>query len=67
MSRRKFSDTISPKPRVRVDENGVIDIAGLMKDMAVQEALAEATKQNTGTTENTDDKLTPPVGSKPLD
>ena len=55
MTRRKaFTDTISPRPRVTVDEHGVIDIAGLMAAMTVEEAVREATaKLRSGTDDDT--------------
>ena len=49
MTKKKaFADSVSRKPRVTIDEHGVIDIAGLMAAMIVEEAVREATAELRG-------------------
>jgi hypothetical protein len=70
MTRKKaFTDTVSPRPRVTVDEHGVIDIAGLMAAMTVEEAVREATAElRGGTDEDTPvSELHPGARAKDLD
>jgi hypothetical protein len=50
MSKKRYTDSVSLRPRVTASKEGVIDIAGLMAAMTVEEAVREATAALRGET-----------------